>query len=1008
MAPPRRMQGWFKFTGIVLAGVLGLLGIAEKAAGEAHYAILHGFTYPPSRPGGGVIQGCDGNFYGTTSQGGNPGQGTVFRMDPSGTVTILHSFTGPDGANPQGTLLPGSDGSLYGTTVEGGASGKGTVFRLAPDGTLITLYAFSGGSDGAYPYGGLLKGGDGSLYGTTYGGGLGTVFKLTPDGTLTTLHAFSGSDGAGPYAGLLLGSGGTLYGTTVGGGASDYGTVFRLAPDGSGFTTLYAFNYSDGAWPYAGVLQGSDGSLYGTTSGSGSGGGTVFRLAPDGTLTTLYAFSGGSDGAYPYAGLLQGGDGSFYGTTSGGGASGNGTVFKFGLGTLTTLYAFSGGSDGSNPYAGLFQGSDGTLFGTTNEGGASGNGTVFRLAPDGSGFTPLHAFSGGSDGAWPYAGVLQGSDGSLYGTTWSGGASGNGTVFKFALGTLTTLHAFSGSDGAYPYAGLLQGRDESLYGTTISGGASGNGTVFRLAPIGTLTTLSAVSGGSDGANPYAGLLRGSGGSLYGTTSGGGASGNGTVYRLAPDGTLTTLYAFSGGSDGVNPYAGLLRGRGGSLYGTTSGGGSGYGTVFRLAPDGTLTTLYAFSGGSDGAYPQAGLLRGSDGNLYGTTNGGGVSWNGTVFRLAPDGSGFTTLHTFNYSDGAYPQGSLLQGSDGNVYGTAHEGGPGTLGVVFRLQPPEPLTVSLAGLGSGTVTSAPAGLACPGTCTAEYPIGTLVTLTATPALGSAFVGWGGACVGSGPCTLRMSKARSVVATFRPAGGDLVVTAVNTATLYVTPGGKLRVTDTTQNQGSAASGPSVTGYYLALGTTHAAADIPLNGGVRVVSPLKSGQSSTGTVSAAYVPHNTPLTAYYLMACADRNSHVVEGNEANNCAVSGTQISVTQPDLTVSNVSVPTATLARGKHFPLQYEVTNLGHVPAGLFVVRAYLSLGGANTILLSSQVLSGLDAAPVSVTKTASVMVSDAAKRGVTYQVRVCADPGNAVHETNEGNNCALSAGTITVK
>jgi uncharacterized repeat protein (TIGR03803 family) len=335
---------------------------------------------------------------------------------------------------------------VYGTTWGGGTGtgGLGTVFKLTTDGSTFTLlHSFAGGSDGTYPAASLIQGADGALYGTTYQGGTGygTVFKLNPaGGSVTLLHSFAGgSDGTYPWAGLLQGADGALYGAATYGGANGLGTVFRLTTDGSTFTLLHSFAgaTTDGEGPYAGLFQGADGALYGTTYFGGTGDlGTVFKLNPDGSgFTLLHEFTGGStDGAYPKSGLLQGADGALYGTTYSGGTGSVGTVFKLnanGSG-FTLLHSFVGGvADGSSPVAGLLQGADGVLYGMTNYGGASDLGTVFKLNTNGSGFTLLHTFAGGStDGFDSRAGLLQGSDGALYGTTSGGGASNLGTVFK--------------------------------------------------------------------------------------------------------------------------------------------------------------------------------------------------------------------------------------------------------------------------------------------------------------------------------------------------------------------------------------------------------------------------------------------------------------------------------------------------------------------------------------------------------------------------------------------------
>ena len=358
------------------------------------------------------------------------------------TLTTLHSFNGGDGRSPEAALVQGSDGNFYGTTVLGGAHFRGTVFKIDAAGSLTTLHSFSGSpGDGAVPFAGLVQGSDGNFYGTTASGGAffqGTVFRMTASGAITVLHSFNSffSEGAVPFAGLVQGSDGNFYGTTAFGGAHFKGTVFKIDATGN-LTTLHSFSgsSSDGANPAAALVQGSDGNFYGTT---GSGGahfqGTVFRITPAGDITVLHSFSGyPSEGGVPYAGLVQGSDGNFYGTTVLGGAHFKGTVFKIdATGSLTTLHSFSGSpNDGANPVAGLVQGSDGNFYGTTALGGAHFKGAVFNIDATGS-LTTLHSFSGSpGEGAVPFAGLVQGSDGNFYGTTALGGAHGEGTVFKF-------------------------------------------------------------------------------------------------------------------------------------------------------------------------------------------------------------------------------------------------------------------------------------------------------------------------------------------------------------------------------------------------------------------------------------------------------------------------------------------------------------------------------------------------------------------------------------------------
>jgi uncharacterized repeat protein (TIGR03803 family) len=261
-----------------------------------------------------------------------------------------------------------------------------------------------------------------------------------------------------------------------------------------------------------------------------------------------------------------------------------------------------------------------------------------QIAPP---LTNLHSFTGGVDGASPIARLIQAKDGNLYGTTTRGGTSGWGTVFKITpSGTLTTLH--SGTDTALPQSGLIQAKDGYLYGTSEEGGANGMGTIYKITPSGVLTILYSFSPlspsypfiNSDGTAPLGRLIQGTDGNLYGTAFAGGSNDLGTVFKITTGGTFTTLHSFSGNPvDGSQPFTGLIEGNDGNLYGTTYDGGAwNAGTVFKITPSGVLTILYSFTGGADGGAPKAGLIEGKDGNLYGTCPQGGADGNGGVFKL----------------------------------------------------------------------------------------------------------------------------------------------------------------------------------------------------------------------------------------------------------------------------------------------------------------------------------------------------------------------------------------
>ncbi len=388
-----------------LAIVLGFTALAVLNLGAQTLMTVATFTGGNGADPSPLILGSDGNFYGTTFEGGSNISGTVFKVDSAGNLTTLYNFCRPfncpQGSYPAGPLVQGADGNFYGTTTQGG-TGSGTLFQITPAGALTTLHTFcslASCADGAAPGGALTLGSDGLLYGGTNSGGIhngGVLFKISPTGAFSVLYSFcalSGCvDGAEPNGGLVQDNDGNFYGTTYAGGTSHiYGTVFRVTPAGS-FTTLYSFcsqqNCPDGATPKAGLVLSRDGNFYGTTSAGGANnGGEFFKITSSGGFAGLYSFClppGCTDGSHPSGALMQGADGNFYGTTGGGGPLNSGTLFQIiPTGTLTTLYAFCSEpncTDGSSPTGSLIQTADGSFYGTTDSGAYPGYGTVFHFA----------------------------------------------------------------------------------------------------------------------------------------------------------------------------------------------------------------------------------------------------------------------------------------------------------------------------------------------------------------------------------------------------------------------------------------------------------------------------------------------------------------------------------------------------------------------------------------------------------------------------------------------------
>jgi len=1031
--------------------IVSILAVAAVALlcpsrGDAGVVTLHDFNPmgDGQSPMGSLVQGTDGDFYGVTSGGGTGGCGTIFKITSAGTITLLHSFVGPDGSGPFQSLVQGVDGNFYGITEFGGAFNWGTVFKITPNGVFTCLHSFHNSSDGAGPCI-LLQGIDGNFYGTTNLGGAnffgGTIFKITPSGTLTTLYSFGGV----PYSyygaeSLMQGIDGNFYGTTSNDGITACGTIFKITPAGA-FTTIHTFTGNwpgTGANPTGGLIQGTDGDFYGLTYYTGrynTGYGTVYKITPTGTLTTLHTFAN-SDGASPYT-LMQASDGNFYGTTCFGGASGYGTIFEIApSGTLTTLYSFS--SRNSLPIAPMIQGIDGNFY-YAAAGGAPAHGGVFSVTPNGN-LTLLHSFVGPpTDGDSPDGGLIQGRDGSFYGTTIKGGTAQWGTVYKVnSSGVLNILHSFAFADGWRVTSPLVRGVDGNYYGATAYGGVYGkffgNGTLFQLNPGGTVAIVHSFTD-QDGANPTS-LIESTDGNLYGTTqyspapSGQGtffqfsltgnlttvhsfssaavlypfgiveandgnfyglmagsafAGGYGAAFQITPGGTVTTLHSFASQED-LAPVGSLIQGADGNLYGVTAPGGSSTasndGTVYAMGLDGSLTTLYSFTG-LDGSRPNSGLIEGSNGDYYGTTLTGGALGFGTVFEITPSGS-LTTLHSFNGTDGSWPAASLLQSIDGCYYGTTSSGGAGGIGTIFQITPHGRLTTLYSfsghdGHGSNNplVQDASGILYGSGDQGGAYGFGSIFALHTYVVTPSAGVGG----------TVSPSTSQTV-----GSGNDLPLTAIPRAGyavqwlldgLLVQDGGLTYVlSNITANHNVSASfaiptAPPTTPAHLSATAANAKVTLSWTASARATSysvyrgTTQFGQSSTpivnGLTDVTYIDAGLTngMTYFYRVAAFNSVGNSPEGNQA-----AGTP---------VAPPAVPTSLTASAGN---------------GRATLTWTASAGATSYNVYRGTSSYGQSATPIVAGVVGTTYVNTGLTNGTTYYYRVAAF--NAVGNSAEGN------------
>jgi uncharacterized repeat protein (TIGR03803 family) len=817
-------------------------------------------------PNAPLVQASDGNFYGTTVNSGAFYGGTVFKVTPAGTLTVLHSFCEQqgcaDGDSPSAALVQASDGNFYGTTYSGGddlacQSGCGTVFRITLGGRLTTLHLFDG-HDGKWPAAQLTQASDGNLYGTTVNGGaygMGTVFKMALDGTLITLYSFHGQDG-NPYARLVQGSDGNFYGTTAWGGTDGVGTVFRVTPQGS-LTTLHSFTGPDGAYVPAGLVQASDGNFYGTTvNGGPDGNGTIFRITPDGTLTTLHTFPDYTLGRYPSGLLVQGTDGNLYGATRAGGFYQNGTVFKMTLeGDLTSLHSFnSSKGEGSGPGT-LMQATDGNFYGVTGNTVFRLLGTSYHLIVTGNGNGTITSGDGLINCGWICFDQYKPADVVTLTATpntnwafssWTGCDHSQdnvctGTmnkdrqitatftpeyllsVFNTGNGTVTSAdgHINCGNTCSYWY---LSGSPVTLTAAPDPGWAldqwfncdSFQGTTCSLTMNGQRSAISVWF--SPG---FVLSVQKSGNGLI-TSSDGDINCGATCFYSYVTGRSVTLTAYPDQN---------------FTFGGWSGCDQVYGKVCIVAMNSARNTTATFIPPHQLTVSEAG-------------NGAVISGDGYI------NCGSSCSHT--YVDGSVVN---LTATPGQGWGLASWSGCDrtnlnvctvamnnnrTVSATFKVL----YALSIGKTGNGTVSSVDGHIYCGSVCSYSYIDGMLVTLSAVPAPGYTLTGWTGCDnVNGSYCLVTMTGAKNVTASFTPA--SIMLTSLTFKPSYV-KGGQLSAGTLTLSGPAPDGGVTVALSSDRPGVAHPPSFVFVPGGKSSVGfavqtfPVKSNTTVTITATA------------------------------------------------------------------------------------------------------------------------------------------------------------------
>jgi len=649
---------------------------------------------PGSQPGyTHCIEAANGKLYGMTTFGGIHNMGVIFEYDyTTNTYSRVYDFKGVDGSYPYGSLTEVSNGKLYGMARQNGIVGDGVIFEYDYLTNTYTKKFDMNSSSGYSPWGSLIKGVNNKLYGMNFAGGAfgkGVIFEYDYiSGIYNKKVDFDGINGAGGIGSLVQASNGHLYGMTLNGGTSNKGVIFEYDYLTGTYIKLFDFDGINGSAPCGSLIEASNGKLYGLTSEGGwSNKGVLFEYDYVSNTFTKKEDLQLPTGGEPFGSMIEV-NGLLYGVTSDGGSFNKGAVFEYDFVNDTyTKKADLNGSNGNAPQGSLVEAGNGKLYGLTLAGGAYGQGVVFEYNPA-TNIIDRKISLNSSNGSAPYGSLMQTANGKLYGMTSEGGTSNKGVIFEYEFNTNTYTKKvdISSCQGDTPYGSLIQAPNGKFYGVTFYGGTYNEGIYFEYDSSSNSCTKLTDFLITNGRNPYSSPVLVANGKIYGITSNGGTSGGigcGVIYEYDfQSGTFIKKKDLSTGPGGCHPRSGMVEANG-KLYGMTQfSGGNYWGVIFEYD---YLTNTYQKKHDFDninGSYPSGSLMQAANGKFYGMTPYGGTNGKGVLFEYDLGFNVVQKLFDFNGNNGSFPFGSLMQASNGKLYGMTREGGTFNQGVLFE--------------------------------------------------------------------------------------------------------------------------------------------------------------------------------------------------------------------------------------------------------------------------------------------------------------------------------------